>query len=105
MELSDKTILITGAAGFIGANLVCELFKMETSIRIIGIDEIGIVNNITLIISSQLSVNMRSISFDSHDGVFEGNIMVFVNDTSHLIDLIDKLEKVKGVTKVERFDS
>jgi len=82
-----------------------ENLSFLTGIKIIGIDEIGIVKNITLIISSQLSVNMRSISFDSHDGVFEGSIMVFVNDKLHLTELIEKLKKVQGVTKVERFDS
>jgi GTP pyrophosphokinase len=48
---------------------------------------------------------MRSISFDSQDGVFEGNIMVFVHDTNHLNDLIDKIKKVKGVTSASRIDS
>jgi GTP pyrophosphokinase len=48
---------------------------------------------------------MRSLSFDSHDGVFEGRVMVFVQDTSHLTDLIKKLNKVKGVKKIERIDN
>jgi GTP pyrophosphokinase len=63
-------------------------------IRVNGIDDVGIVNNITRIISNELNVNMRSISFDSNDGVFEGNIMVFVHDTTHLTDLISKIKKV-----------
>jgi len=74
-------------------------------IRVNGIDDVGIVNNITRIISNELNVNMRSISFDSQDGVFEGNIMVFVHDTNHLNDLIDKIKKVKGVTSASRIDS
>jgi guanosine-3',5'-bis(diphosphate) 3'-pyrophosphohydrolase len=74
-------------------------------IRVNGIDDVGIVNNITRIISNELNVNMRSISFDSLDGVFEGNIMVFVHDTHHLTELMSKIKQVKGVTSVLRVDS
>lgn len=73
-------------------------------LNITGIDDVGIVNTITQIISNELHVNMRSISFDSHDGVFEGVIMVYVHDTQHLDNLIKKLLKVKGVNSVERVD-
>ena len=74
-------------------------------LRVNGIDDVGIVNSITRIISNELNVNMRSISFDSMDGVFEGNIMVFVQDTNHLTELIEKIKGVKGVTSVMRVDS
>lgn len=74
-------------------------------IRITGIDDMGIVNNITQIISNELHVNMRSISFESDDGIFEGMVKLYVYDTNHLTDLIAKLKKVDGVTKVERQDS
>ncbi|MCC7332046.1 MAG: bifunctional (p)ppGpp synthetase/guanosine-3',5'-bis(diphosphate) 3'-pyrophosphohydrolase [Flavobacteriales bacterium] len=74
------------------------------AIKILGIDDVGIVNTITQIISNELLVNMRSISFDSNDGIFEGMITVFVHDTEHLKNLIKKLEKVNGVTRVERVD-
>ena len=74
-------------------------------IRVNGIDDVGIVNNITRIISNELNVNMRSISFDGQDGVFEGTIMVFVQDTHHLTELMGKIKGVKGVTSVQRVDS
>ena len=61
-------------------------------------------NKITQIISSELNVNMRSISFDSNDGVFEGNIMVYVHDTNHLTSLLQKLKSVNGVISVIRID-
>jgi GTP pyrophosphokinase len=48
---------------------------------------------------------MRAITVDSNDGIFEGQIMVFVNDTDHLNKLIHRLSKVSGVLQVERFDS
>ena len=74
-------------------------------IRIKGTDRVGLVNDLTKVISNSLKVNMRSITLDSQDGVFDGKIMVFVNDTSHLEKLIQRLLKVKGVLLVERFDS
>ncbi|NVO86669.1 RelA/SpoT family protein [Hymenobacter terrestris] len=74
-------------------------------IRIKGADRVGLVNDVTRIISTSLKVNMRSITMDSNDGVFEGQIMVFVNDTAHLDRLIQRLNKVNGVLAVERFDS
>jgi GTP diphosphokinase / guanosine-3',5'-bis(diphosphate) 3'-diphosphatase len=74
-------------------------------IKINGFDQVGIVNKITQIISSELNVNMRSISFDSNDGIFEGLIMVYVQDTNHLDQLIENLKKVTGVINVERIDN
>ena len=82
-----------------------ELISFLAGIKITGIDEVGIVNNITKIISNELNVNMRSISFESHDGTFEGTIMVFVHDTNHLTELLKKLKKVKGVLTVARMDA
>ncbi|MDU0371201.1 RelA/SpoT family protein [Hymenobacter endophyticus] len=74
-------------------------------IRIKGSDRVGLVNDVTRIISNSLKVNMRSITIDSDDGMFEGQIMVFVNDTAHLDKMIQRLSKVNGVLLVERFDS
>lgn len=69
---------------------------------ITGIDDIGIVNNITNIISMQHEVNMKSIGFESTDGIFEGKIMLYVYDTEHLDELILKFEQIDGVKTVER---
>lgn len=76
-----------------------------TGVRITGIDDVGVINNITKVISNDLKVNMRSISVDSNDGIFEGQIMVFVNDTNHLNDLIKRLKQVNGILTASRFDS
>ncbi len=76
-----------------------------TGIKIIGIDEVGLINNLTTVISNDFKVNMRSITVDSHEGIFEGSIMVYVNDTIHLDNLIAKLKLVRGVTDVIRFDT
>jgi GTP pyrophosphokinase len=82
-----------------------EQISFLAGIKVKGIDELGIVNSITGIISSELNVNMRSISFDTNDGIFEGTIMVFVHDTGHLTNLMSKLKKVHGVLTVTRIDS
>jgi len=74
-------------------------------IRLKGSDRVGIVNDVTRIISTSLKVNMRSITVDANDGFFEGQIMIFVNDTDHLNKLIHRLGKVNGVLQVDRFDS
>jgi len=74
-------------------------------IKIIGTDRLGLINDITSIISNELKVNMRSLSIDTENGIFEGKIMLYVNDTIHLELLINKLRKVNGVVKVTRFDT
>ncbi|MCB8995656.1 MAG: bifunctional (p)ppGpp synthetase/guanosine-3',5'-bis(diphosphate) 3'-pyrophosphohydrolase [Bacteroidales bacterium] len=74
------------------------------SIRLTGVDDIGIVSNISDVIAKDLKVNMRSISIDSNDGMFEGTLSVFVSDTSHLDALIKKISRVKGVMSVKRIE-
>jgi len=76
-----------------------------TGLRITGIDEVGLINQLTTVISNDFKVNIRSITVDSDNGIFEGQIMVYVNDTDHLENLIRKLKQVKGITGVNRFDS
>jgi GTP pyrophosphokinase len=73
-------------------------------LKIIGIDGIGIVNKITQIISFQHNVNMKSISFESKGGIFEGQIQVYVFDKMHLDELIEKFTLLEGVKRVERWD-
>jgi len=79
-----------------------KLREQLTGIVITGIDDMGIVNRITNIISSEHNVNMKSISFESNDGVFEGKIMLYVYDTEHLDKLITKFEQIEGVKSVVR---
>ncbi|HEY8400262.1 MAG TPA: bifunctional (p)ppGpp synthetase/guanosine-3',5'-bis(diphosphate) 3'-pyrophosphohydrolase [Cytophagaceae bacterium] len=74
-------------------------------LRIIGADRVGIINDITKVISNELKVNIRSITIDTTDGMFEGNIMLFVHDTKHLNKLIMKLSKVSDVINVMRVNS
>lgn len=76
-----------------------------TGLHIVGIDDVGLINNITKVISNDFKVNMRSITVDTNDGIFDGSIKIFVNDKDHLDNLIKNLLEVKGVTGVTRFDA
>jgi guanosine-3',5'-bis(diphosphate) 3'-pyrophosphohydrolase len=76
-----------------------------TGLHIIGIDDVGLINNITKVISNDFKVNMRSITVDTDNGIFDGSIMIYVNDKDHLDQLINNLLEVKGVTGVTRFDA
>lgn len=76
--------------------------EFPATLRVVGKDDIGIVTNITSIINKEKSVSLRSISIDSHDGLFQGMIGVGVSDSSALSLLIKKLSTVKGVKNVER---
>jgi GTP pyrophosphokinase len=73
-------------------------------IKVIGTDRLGMINDITIIISSELKVNMRSLKIHTDNGIFDGNIELFVNDTLHLNMMIKKLIKVAGVERVTRYD-
>ena len=72
------------------------------TLRVVGTDDIGIVNNLTSIISKEEKLKLRSISIDSNDGLFGGNLEVMLEDTSKLEALIKKLKSVKGVINVTR---
>ena len=78
--------------------------QQEFSAQIIltGIDHIGLVNEITKIISENMHVNMKSISFDSDDGLFSGKINVVVKNRTLLVKLLDRLKKINGIDKVTR---
>lgn len=76
-----------------------------TGVRITGMDDVGVIQKITNIISGELKLNMRSLSIDSKDGIFEGTIMVFVHDREELNMFCNKLGALDGITKIERVDS
>ncbi|MBP5800213.1 MAG: bifunctional (p)ppGpp synthetase/guanosine-3',5'-bis(diphosphate) 3'-pyrophosphohydrolase [Prevotella sp.] len=76
--------------------------QYSITLRIIGTDDIGIVNNLTSIISKDEKLVLRSINIDSHDGLFSGTLVVMINDNTRLEALIKKLRTVRGVKQVER---
>lgn len=79
-----------------------ELQERIASLTVTGIDRVGLVSQLTQIVSKEHSVNMRSISFETIDGLFEGHMTVLVYDTEHLQTLMHKLEQVEGVQRVTR---
>lgn len=76
----------------------------EAVIRITGIDELGVINKLTDVISHDLRVNMRSLSIDAKEGIYEGFVRVMVRDKIHLNELTHRLAKVKGVLTVSRVE-
>lgn len=82
-----------------------ETVQFEVGLKFSGTDDVGIVQNITNIISTDMNVNMRAISFEANHGIFQGKVVVLVHDTKHLSALIDKLKAVDGVLTVDRIES
>ncbi len=76
--------------------------SFQTTIKVTGIDELGMINKISEIISKDLKVNMRSFSINSANGLFDGRIQVYVTDTKHLDMLLYKLTKIKGIQRAIR---
>lgn len=79
--------------------------QMAATLRIIGNDDIGIVTNFTSIISKEKNASLRSISIDSHDGLFQGFVVVGIPGKEALNSLMKKIKTVKGVKDVQRVDS
>ena len=76
--------------------------QYSISLRVIGVDDIGIVNNLTSVISKEEKLILRSINIDSHDGLFRGTLVVMLDDIARLETLIKRLKTVKGVKQIER---
>lgn len=76
-----------------------------TGLRIIGMDDVGIVNKITSIISGELRINISAITIESKEGLFEGSIKLFVHDKEELEELVKRLKSLNGIHSVERFET
>ena len=76
--------------------------QFATTLRVVGHDDIGIVTNITSIINKEKNITLRTISIDSNDGLFQGHLVVGVNDSIALKQLIKKIQTIKGVKDVQR---
>ncbi|MEL7146899.1 MAG: bifunctional (p)ppGpp synthetase/guanosine-3',5'-bis(diphosphate) 3'-pyrophosphohydrolase [Bacteroidota bacterium] len=72
-------------------------------LKVIGTDRIGIINDLSNVISSELNVNMRSLKIDTEGGIFEGEIQLYVEDTTHMEKMISNLMEVEGIVNVTRF--
>ena len=76
-----------------------------TGLSIIGLDDVGVVNKITTIISGDLKINIAALTIESKDGMFEGTIKVFVHDKDELEELVSRIQSLNGIQKVTRFDT
>ena len=75
-----------------------------TALRIVGEDRVGMISDVTTLISKNLKTNIRSITVDSEDGIFEGTIVLYVADLRHLQRIIARIHRVQGVHGVYRFE-
>ncbi len=76
-----------------------------TGLSIIGLDDVGVVNKITNIISGELKINIAALTIESKEGLFEGTIKVYVHDKDELEALVDRIKSLNGIQQVNRFDT
>ena len=76
-----------------------------TGIRIIGLDDVGVINKITNLISGELKININALTIEARDGLFEGNIKVYVHDKDELEDLVQHIKALPGIESVDRYDT
>ncbi len=76
-----------------------------TGLRIIGLDDVGVIHKITNLISGELKVNISAMTIEAKEGIFEGNVKVFVQDKEQLEDLVNHLLALPGIEKVVRYDT
>lgn len=76
-----------------------------TGLRIVGMDDVGIINKITNIISGDMRINISALTIESKEGLFEGSIKLFVHDKEELEELVERLKGLKGIHSVERFET
>ena len=76
-----------------------------TGIKIIGVDDVGVVSKITNLISGEMRLNINAITIEAKEGIFEGNIRIYVHDKEELDELVSRLYKLPGIEAVERYDT
>ncbi len=76
-----------------------------TGVKILGLDDVGVINKITNVISGELRININALTIESHDGMFEGTIKVYVHDKEELDKLVNRLKELDGIETVDRFET
>lgn len=76
-----------------------------TGVKIIGIDDVGVINKITNIISGEMRINISALTIESKEGLFQGSIRIFVHDKEELDELVNRLKQLNGIQTVDRFDT
>ena len=101
----DITRLASQHGGNIVSNLKWSRYKVESylsEVEIRGIDRIGILVDLSKVITEELGINIREMNIQSHDGIFEGKISIYVKDIENLNALIDNVKNIKGIELVKR---
>ena len=73
-------------------------------LKLYGIDSMGIISRVSEIITNNLHINMKSISFESKDGIYEGKIMLYVTDSEQLEIVISQMKAIEGLVSITRFE-
>jgi len=76
-----------------------------TRLQLNGFDRVGVVNQVTNVISKEHNINMRSVKFDTHEGIFEGDLFLYIHNSEDLKNLIARLKKIKGIDNVVRIEN
>ncbi len=76
-----------------------------TGVKIVGLDDVGVINKITNLISGDLKININALTIEAKDGLFEGNIKVYVHDKDELDELVEHLKNLAGIESVDRYDT
>ncbi|MFM2359138.1 MAG: hypothetical protein RLY16_1131, partial [Bacteroidota bacterium] len=76
-----------------------------TGLKIVGLDDVGVIHKITNLISGEMRFNISAMSIEAKDGIFEGNIKIFVHDRDELDELVNRLLALHGIERVDRYDT
>jgi GTP diphosphokinase / guanosine-3',5'-bis(diphosphate) 3'-diphosphatase len=76
-----------------------------TGLKIIGLDDVGVIHKITNLISGEMKININAMTIEAREGLFHGNIKVYVHDKEELDDLVNSLKKLPGIETVDRYDT
>jgi len=76
-----------------------------TGLKIIGLDDVGVIHKITNLISGELKFNISAMTIEAKEGIFEGNVKIFVHDKEELDELVDRLIALPGIERVDRYDT
>ncbi len=76
-----------------------------TGLKIVGMDDVGVIHKITNLISGELKINISAMTIEANDGLFEGNIKIYVHDKEELDELVDRLKRLPGIETVDRYDT
>jgi GTP pyrophosphokinase len=76
-----------------------------TGLKIVGLDDVGVIHKITNLISGEMKININAMTIEAREGLFHGNIRVYVHDKEELDDLVNRLKKLPGIETVDRYDT